>query len=88
MVFDSTLDYRYTLDATGPLAPLGPATMMAGRLLVPVAEGLAVYDPTDGTQERVIPLTHPDDDGAILPAVSGTTVIEQRGSALAAFGPV
>jgi hypothetical protein len=87
MVFDSTLDYRYTLDATGPLAPLGPATMMAGRLLVPVAEGLAVYDPTDGTQDRVIPLTHPDGDGAVLPAVSGTTVIEQRGSALAAFGP-
>jgi hypothetical protein len=87
MVFDNKLDYRYTLDATGPLAPLGPATMMAGRLLVPVGEGLAVYDPADGTQERVIPLKHPDGAGAVLPAVSGSMVIEQRGSALAAFGP-
>lgn len=87
MVFDNKLDYRYTLDATGPQAPLGPATMMAGRLLVPVAEGLAVFDPADGTQERVIPLKHPDGDGAVLPAVSGSMVIEQRGSALAAFGP-
>ena len=87
LVFDNTLDYRYTLDATGPLAPLGPATMMSGRLLVPVAEGLAVYDPAGGTPERVIPLTHPDGTGPVLPAVSGTMVIEQRGGVMAGFGP-
>ena len=46
-----------------------------------------VYDPADGTQERVIPLKHPDGAGAVLPAVSGSMLIEQRGSALAAFGP-
>lgn len=87
MVFDNTLRYRYTLDSAGPLAPLGPATMMAGQLLVPVAGGLAVYDTADGTHQRVIPMSHPAGDGAILPAVSGTTVIEQRGAALAGFGP-
>ena len=87
MVFDNTLDYRYTLDATGPSAPLGPATMMAGRLLVPVAAGLAVYDPTDGAEERVIPLAHPPGTGAVLPAVSGSMVIEQRGGVLAGYGP-
>lgn len=87
MVFDDKLGYRYTLDATGPSAPVGPATMMAGRLLVPVAGGLAVHDPADGAQERVIPLAHPPGTGAVLPAVSGPMVIEQRGSALAGFGP-
>lgn len=87
MVFDRKLDYRYTLDATGPLAPLGPATMMADQLLVPVADGLAVYNPANGAQVRVIALTHPEGTGAVLPAVSGSMVIEQRGAALVGFGP-
>jgi len=87
MVFGNTLDYRYTLDATGPLAPLGPATMMAGRLLVPVAAGLAVYDPAGGPEERVIPLTHPPGTAAVMPAVSGSAVIEQRGGVMTGFEP-
>ncbi|EUA07085.1 conserved alanine and valine rich domain protein [Mycobacterium xenopi 4042] len=37
MVFDAAdLTYRYTIPAVGQAVPLGPATMMAGRLLVPV----------------------------------------------------
>ncbi len=87
LVFDSKLGYRYTVEGTGGQAPLGPATMMAGRLLVPVADGLAVCDPADGALERVIPLSHPSGTAAVMPAVSGPMVIEQRGSALAAFGP-
>ena len=87
LVFDNKLGYRYTLDAAGRLAPLGPATAMAGRLLVPVAEGLAVFNPADGAYERVIPLKHPDGDQEIVPAVSGPMVIEQRGAALAGYGP-
>jgi hypothetical protein len=82
MVFNSKLGYRYTVD--GPA--LGPATMMAGKLLVPVAEGLAVCDPANGARERLIPMTHPPGEGAVVPAVVGTTVIEQRGAALAGFG--
>jgi len=88
VVFGKTLDYRYTLDATGPLAPLGPATLMAGRLLVPVAAGLAVYDPAGGPEQRIIPVDHPPGTGPVLPAVSGSTVIEQRGGIVAGFGPV
>jgi outer membrane protein assembly factor BamB len=84
MVFDKKLGYRYTLDAVDPL---GPATMMAGKLLVPLADGLGVYDQANGTRERVITLSHPDGNGPVLPAVSGSMVIEQRGSALAGFGP-
>lgn len=85
MVFDSKLRHRYTLgtDLGGPA--LGPATMMAGKLLVPVADGLAVCDPATGARERLITMAHPPGEGAVLPAVVGTTVVEQRGSALAGF---
>ena len=84
MVFNDKLGYRYTLDTVDPL---GPATMMAGRLLVPVPDGLAVYDPADGARERLIPLSHPQGNGPVMPAVSGSTVVEQNGDALAGFGP-
>ena len=83
LVFDSKLSYRYTIDAP----TLGPATMMSGRFLIPVADGLAVYDPANGTQERVIAVRHPDGDAPIVPATAGPMVIEQRGAALRAFGP-
>ncbi|CAN1555326.1 Pyrrolo-quinoline quinone repeat [Mycobacteriaceae bacterium] len=84
LVFDDELNYRYTFrDATA----LGPATMMADRLLVPVADGLAVVNPADGAVQRVIPVNHPAGDGPVIPAVSGTMVIEQRGAAIAGFGP-
>lgn len=87
MVFDNKLAYRYTLDAADRKAPLGPATMMAGRLLVPVADGLAVFNPSDGAYERTIPLKHPEGEGAVIPAISGQMVIEQRGAFLAGYGP-
>jgi hypothetical protein len=35
----------------------------------------------------VIPVDHPAGDGPVIPAVSGTMVIEQRGAAIAGFGP-
>lgn len=81
MVFDSKLDYRFTLEAPA----LGPATMMAGKLLVPVADGLAVYDLTDGAREGLITLTHPPGQGPVLPAAVGTSVVEQRESTLAGY---
>ena len=84
LVFDDELNYRYTFrDA----APLGPATMMADQLLVPVADGLAVVNPADGAVQRVIPVDHPAGDGPVIPAVSGTMVIEQRGATVTGFGP-
>ena len=84
LVFDDELNYRYTFrDAT----PLGPATMMADQLLVPVADGLAVVNPADGAVQRVIPVNHPAGDGPVIPAVNGTMVIEQRGATVAGFGP-
>lgn len=87
MVFDNKLAYRYTIDGDGAAAPIGPATMMAGRLLVPVGDGLAVYSATDGVRERLIPLAHPAGTGPVLPAVAGETVIEEREGSVAGYGP-
>ena len=83
MVFDSTLSYRYTIDAP----TLGPATMMAGRFLIPVADGLAVYNPANGSRERVIALPHAPGDAVVMPSTIGPVVLEQRGATLTAFGP-
>lgn len=78
------LAYRYTIPATE--LPLGPAAMMAGRLLVPVRGGIGVYDPDTGAPERVIPVQRAAGQAAVIPAVAGTTVLEQRGSTLVALG--
>ncbi len=87
LVFDaSTLSYRYTIAAAGPAVPLGPGTMMAGRLLVPVTDGIGVYDPLSGTNERYIPVSRPPETGPVITAVSGSQVIEQRGDSAVALG--
>jgi hypothetical protein len=88
MVFDAAnLVYRYTIPAAGQAVPLGPATMMAGRLLVPVTGGIGVYDPNTGTNERYLPVSRPPGTSAVIPAVSGSKVIEQRGDTVVALGP-
>lgn len=86
MVFDGSLDYKYTVSA-GSAAPLGPATMMAGRLLIPVTGGIGVYAANSGTFERVIPVDRPAGTaGPVVPAVAGSVVLEQRGDTLYALG--
>src|SRR3954470_10319481 len=70
MVFSANgLRYRYTVSPSGSNIPLGPATMMAGRLLVPVTGGYDVFDPASGTGERHIPLQRPPSSAAVVPAV-------------------
>lgn len=89
VVFDATpLAYRYTIPG-GPQVLLGPATMMANRLLIPVAGGLAVHEASAGTLERVIPVDRPaapEPAEPVVPAVAGTTVLEQRGDTVVALG--
>jgi hypothetical protein len=88
MVFDGAdLTYRYTIPAVGQADPLGPATMMAGRLLVPVTDGIGVYDPLTGTNERYLPVNRPAGTTGVMSAVSGSRVIEQRGDTVVALGP-
>lgn len=85
-VFDDDLAYRYVIEASGSETPLGPAAMMAGKLLIPLTTGLGVYSASTGVRERVILLTHPSGTGPVVPAVTGSLVLEQRGDQLTAFG--
>ena len=88
MVFDAdNLQYKYTVAPSGDDAPIGPATAMAGKLLVPVTTGYDVFDPNTGAGDKHIPLQRPAVDGPVVPAVAGATVLEQRGGELVALGP-
>ena len=68
VVFDANrLAYRYTIPTAGPAAPLGPATMMANKLLIPVTGGVGVYEASAGNLERVIPVDRPAGAGPVVP---------------------
>jgi hypothetical protein len=87
IVFDSTsLTERYTIAAGETTAPMGPGAMMAGQLLVPVTDGIGVYDPLSGANNRYIPVSRPPSKSAVIPAVSGSKVFEQRGDSVVALG--
>jgi len=87
MVFDAAnLTYRYAINAAGPSVPVGPATLMAGKLLVPVTDGIAVCDPVTGVGEDFLPVTRPPGSTPVIPAVAGSQVLEQRGNTLVALG--
>ncbi len=87
MVFDAaTLAYRYSISAAGPSVPVGPATTMAGKLLVPVTGGIAVCDPVTGDDDGFLPVTRPPGSSPVIPAVAGSQVLEQRGNTLVALG--
>ena len=87
MVFSANgLRYKYTVTPAGGDAPLGPGTVMAGKLLVPVTDGYDVFDPATGKGERHIPLSRPRSPGPVVPAVAGSTLLERRGDTLVALG--
>ena len=91
MVFEVTnLALRYTIAAGQKTVPLGPGVMMAGQLLVPVTGAIGVYDPTSGANTRYIPVNRPpgtvEPGRAVVPAVSGSRVFEQRGDTVVALG--
>jgi hypothetical protein len=87
LVFDADgLRYKYTVSPVGGNVPLGPAAIMAGRLIVPVTDGYDVFDPATGAGDRHIPLARPAGHSAVVPAVAGSTVLEQRGGDLVALG--
>jgi len=87
MVFEAgNLTMRYTIAAGDTAVPLGPGVMMAGRLLVPVTGAIGVYDPVSGANERYIPVHRAPSNSAVVPAVSGSRVFEQRGDTVVALG--
>lgn len=88
LVFDANgLRYKYTVSPVGGQAPVGPATLVAGKLLVPVTTGYDVFDAETGAGESHIALNRPPMQTAVVPGVAGTTLLEQRGDTLVALGP-
>lgn len=87
LVFETgNLSLRYTIAAGDKIAPVGPAAMMAGRLLIPVTGAIGVYDPVSGANERYIPVNRAPSESAVVPAVAGSRVFEQRGDTVVALG--
>jgi hypothetical protein len=87
MVFDANgLHYRYTVSPVGGQAPVGPATMLAGKLLVPVTTGYDVFNAQTGAGQSHIQLIRPASTAPVVPAVAGSTLLEQRGGTLVALG--
>lgn len=64
---------------------LGAGALMAGRLLVPIPNGIAVVDPATGAADRTIAVDRGDYSGPVGMSVIGDVVVEQRGEELAAL---
>ncbi len=87
MVFSANgLRYKYTVAPSGANVPLGPGAEMAGRLLVPVTGGYDVFEAQSGRGDRHLPVQRPSMSSAVVPAVAGALVLEQRGDELVALG--
>ncbi|HEU0192509.1 MAG TPA: hypothetical protein VFR17_14770 [Mycobacterium sp.] len=87
VMFDAaSLTYRYTVHTAGSAVPLGPAAMMADKLLIAVTGGVGVYQQTTGTLERTIPVSRPPAVTTVFPRVAGSTVVEQRGDTVVGLG--
>lgn len=87
LVFEAAgLRYKYTVAPAPGGAPVGPGTLMAGELLIPVTNGYDVFDPETGTGIRHIALERTPADTAVVPAVAGSALIEQRGDTVVALG--
>ncbi|MGV0837510.1 Rv3212 family protein [Mycolicibacterium thermoresistibile] len=87
LVFEADgLRYRYTVTPSAGDVALGPGTLLADRLLVPVTGGYDVFDPQTGAGQRHIPLSRTPQQSAVIPLAAGTAVLEQRGDTLVALG--
>lgn len=70
---------RWTVPGT-----TGWGDSMAGALLLPVDDALAVVDPASGTVQGRIPVDR-EEAGPVAVAVAGSTVLEQRGDEVVAL---
>lgn len=64
---------------------LGPGTAFAGKIVIPVPDGLAVLQPTDGERIGTIPVDRGDYTGTVTTSALGAMVYEQRGDTLVAL---
>jgi hypothetical protein len=60
--------------------------MLAGKLLVPVTTGYDVFNAQTGAGQSHIQLIRPASTAPVVPAVAGSTLLEQRGGTLVALG--
>ncbi|MDO5669463.1 MAG: hypothetical protein Q4G50_05620 [Corynebacterium sp.] len=61
---------------------LGTGVAVGDRLLLPVAEGIAVIDWVTGEQERILPVDRGDWNGDVTLGMAGGVVVEKRGDTL------
>ncbi|WP_143229538.1 Rv3212 family protein [Actinophytocola xanthii] len=64
---------------------VGPGTMFAGQMLVPVVDGIAVLNPANGERRGTIPVERGDYRGDVTMSTLGPMVFEQRGDTLVAL---
>ena len=64
---------------------LGPGTAFAGKILVPVRDGLRVLDPVSGAVVGTLPVDRGDYTGQVTMSAIGPMVLEQRGDLLVAL---
>ncbi|SES43961.1 hypothetical protein [Actinokineospora terrae] len=64
---------------------LGPGVVFAGRVLVPVPDGLAVLSQADGARIGTIPVNREGYTGPVTMNTIGPMVLEQRGPTLVAL---
>ena len=87
--FTGTVTIALSMDDLRPLwtvkDALGPGTAFAGKILVPVTDGLAVLNPATGQQVATAPLNRDGYGGLITMSKLGPMVYEQRGDTLVAL---
>ena len=64
---------------------LGPGSLLADRLLVPVPDGLAVLDTATGDRVGLLPVDRGAYQGPVATAIVGDVVLEQRADSLVAL---
>ncbi|MDJ0395202.1 hypothetical protein QMK17_17895 [Rhodococcus sp. G-MC3] len=64
---------------------LGEGALMAGKLLIPIPEGIAVIDPATGAADRTIAVDRGDYIGPVGMSVIGGVIVEQRGDTITAL---
>lgn len=73
----STLEVAFIIEEA-----IGPGVAVGDRLLVPVDDGIAVYDWEAGAMEKTIPVDRGTVDGMVSLNVAGDAVVEKRGDSL------
>ena len=67
---------------------IGSPIAVGEQILVPVAKGIAVVDPSTGKSERTIPVNRGEYKGTVHLTLAGTIIVETRGDKAVGFKAV